>query len=289
MKTLLLVLSFVSFVSFSQLDPYFSTDGFAPFWNNPAATGSFNQFSVNTVYRNQWPSIPGRFQTLGFNLEADTEFGRRLSENKFNMPIGLNAIFQQHGPHSIQTINVPVSIPIALGEHSKLAVGVSAGIKRSSFDWSFSPFFSQNIFVVDRTDLDLNAGLFWYGKRHYLGLSTTNINRLSGDGFSGEMHYYVQAGYKFSVGKHYIFPMLNSAFQGGFNQTRLMTYFQFKEDLFSVGAGYTFSDAYLFALTGTIKQFKLAYVYDYYISQLTNVSGGSHELRLTYSIQKKDK
>lgn len=284
---LLLIISVLSGNSFSQQDPLFSSDGFTPFWNNPAATGSFNKFSVNTVYRNQWPALSGNVQNLGFNVEADITFGAKGSDKRLNMPLGINAIFQRIGPQRIQTVNVPLSIPIKIG-NSTLAFGVSAGIKNSSTDWS-QVTFGDPVPNQDGTVFDLNAGLFWYGKKHYVGISMTNATAPRISNYQLARHYYLQAGYKFNVGKHHIYPMINAGYVQGFSMLRAMTYFQFKEDVFSIGVGYNMRSSFVLGATVSLKKFKLAYLYDFYHSGLSFSAGNAHEVKLSYTIAKDKK
>lgn len=281
---LLFVFSMASFCALSQYDPVFTSDGFSPFWNNPAATGSLNKFSANIIYRNQWPSIPGNFNTLGFAIESDIKFGLKSSGKQLNLPIGLNAIFQQVGARRVQTINVPLSIPLKL-KNSTLAFGLSAGIKYIKYDWNGFLIGGPSFYEGGRS-LDLNAGVFWSGKKHYLGISVTNITSPKFDNYVINPNINFQAGYKFKIGKHYIYPMLNGASGGGFHYVTAMTYFQFKEDVFSLGAGFTPRQSYALAATVSVKQFKLAYVFDNTISTLSNASGGSHEFKLSYAIAK---
>jgi len=287
MKKLLLfltILSGTSFSSFSQQDPNFSSDGFTPFLNNPAATGSLNRFSVNAIFRNQWPAIPNQNKIMAFMVEGNTKFRFKSSEQQFNMPIGLNVILEKYGLLRIHTINVPISIPIKL-RNSTLAMGISTGIKRIEFDSTLLSF-GDPIQLQNSTELDLNTGVFWYGENHYLGFSITNFTAQNIGGFKRVRHFNFNAGYKFKIGKHYLFPMLNGTFVDGSNLIRSVVYFQFKEDIFSIGAGLSPRNSYSLAATVKIKQFKLAYVYDYFTSSLSNASGRSYEFRLSYAIAK---
>ncbi len=286
MKYLILLLSVISISSYSQQDPYFVSDGFTPFWNNPAATASKNTLSANTIYRNQWPALSWNIQNLAFNVEADVHIGGKSDyKNGLNIPLGINAIFEKNGPQRIQTINIPVAVPITLG-NSKLAVGVSAGVKNMSVNWAYVTF-GDPVPNQDGARFDLNAGLFWYGKRHYVGISGTNLTTPNFGGFQSARHYYLQAGYQFKVGQHAIYPMLNAAYVAGFQTVRTMAYFQFKEDVFSIGLGYNFRSSAAFGATVRIKKFKLAYYFEYFQSTLGNANGNAHEVRLSYSIPKK--
>ena len=285
MKYCILLLSFVSISSFSQDDPFLASDGFTPFWNNPAATASWNKFSINTTYRNQWPALSGNRQTLAFSTEADLYAGGKSSyRNVINLPIGFNAIFQSNGPQKIQSLNVPLSIPIKLGK-TTLAIGAAAGIKRIDYDWAKLTFGDPAIPTAGTT-FDLNTGLFWYGKRHYLGLSVTNLTSPKIGTYQRPRQYCFQAGYKIKLGNHTLFPMLNGTYVDGFYALRAMAYFQFKEDLFSIGAGFNHRSSVVASATVRIKKFKLAYVFEVYTSKLNNAQGNSHELRLSYTMPK---
>jgi hypothetical protein len=133
---------------------------------------------------------------------------------------------------------------------------------------------------------DLNAGVFWSGERHYAGFSVTNSTKPEIDGFQTARSYNVQGGYRFKIGNHYLFPMVSASTIGGFFHLRAINYFQFKEDVFSVGFGYGSKSNITLAATVRVKRVKLAYNYDIVLSRLSNSFAGSHEVRLVYAIPK---
>jgi hypothetical protein len=61
------------------------------------------------------------------------------------------------------------------------------------------------------TALSLNLGVFWYGEKHYVGISVRNLNAPRAGSLQSARPYYFQAAYKFKVGAHYLYPMLNGA------------------------------------------------------------------------------
>lgn len=287
MKKLVLsffLLALSSTATFAQSAPFFASDGFSPFWNNPAATASFHSFSSNLIYQNNWPAISGGFQTYAINIEADTKFGLKNRKQKLNLPIGLNVIYQQEYGIDIQTINIPISYPIKL-KKSTLAIGISAGLKRIMYHLN-GPFYGDPNHYVDVSRFDLNAGLFWSGKNHYLGISTTNIAEPTYNTFKIYRHINFQAGYRFKVGQHYIYPMLNAVKRSGNSLFRAMTYIQFKEDVFSLGAGISTYEIYYLGATVKVKQFKLAYLFYKDYATMGIYAAGSHEFRLSYVISK---
>ena len=292
MRIVLLALSFISLTGFSQLDPYFASDGFTSFWNNPASTGSFNQFSLSTAYQNMPFTGISPHQTFGFTMEKATDFGIKSLNQEFG--VGLNIILQQNGPLMLQTINLPISYSIPVSKHSFLSVGASFGMKRFNYDWSNIEPDIDHISMGSGSDLNLNSGLLWYSEKHYLGLSVTNIKPLlSGEvySYSERRQYNLQSGYRFNLGKHYIYPMVNYTLYPGIYPlrfTRIITHFQFREDLFSVGAGFTTNEDFLVALTGNIGHFKLAYVNRFANENLFSFKSFAHEFRLTYAIRKYD-
>lgn len=281
---LLSILSIVSTYSFSQKDLSFVSDGFSPFMNNPASTGSMNRFSTTAIYRNQWPSISNSFITYALALEADTKFGFKTTDKKLNMPIGLNVTSNKQGFFKTQDINIPISIPIEL-KNSTLAFGIAPGIKNISFHEDVI-IIGEPYYFEESTKFNLNSGLFWTGENHYVGISVTNLTEPVHYLYQSERHYNFQAGYKFKVGQHYIYPMLNGTSDFIVSYLRTMNYFQFKEDIFSIGVGYDSQNALSFAGTVRVNNFKLAYVYYQSFSSLSNASSGSHEFRLSYAIGK---
>jgi hypothetical protein len=63
----------------------------------------------------------------------------------------------------------------------------------------------------------------------------------------------------------------------------------FKYDIFTVGAWFRNSDAFILLLGIQHKRFRIGYSYDITVSRLTNQSGGSHEVSLGFTLPCKDK
>ncbi len=270
-KFLLLISFTTSFCVFSQNVRYFASDGFTPFSNNPASTGSFNTFSVNAIYRNQLPSIAHVFKTYSLSVEADTKFDLARSVKKYNIPIGLNAFSFQNNSRRVQGVNVPLSVPIKF-RNSTLAAGCAFGV----------------INTENSTGLDVNAGILWYGEKFYLGGSMTNLTTPDIGDAEMTRYYNIQSGYKFQLGEHYIYTMLNGTSDLIEESTvRLMAYFLFNESKFFAGVGGSIREAYVLAVGLSLKKFKVTYVQDIHVSKNTGSIYTSHEFRLSYTIPKK--
>jgi type IX secretion system PorP/SprF family membrane protein len=285
MKYLIVLFSLCSLNAFSQVNPTLSTDGFTPFWTNPAATGSWNKFSANATYQNQWPSLSENNQTINISSEWDLMWGGKASKNGFNMPVGLNAMHQSNGTQRILNVNLPISVPIKIGETS-LALGLAPGIHKVTTDLTQIVVGDPSPIAASVNAFDLNAGAFWYSERHYAGFSITNATQPEIDGFQTARSFNAQGGYRFKIGKHYLFPMVSASSIDGFFNLRAINYFQFKEDVFSVGLGYGSGSNITLAATVRVKAFKFAYNYTRTLSKLTNGFGSTHEVRLSYAIPK---
>lgn len=293
MRVLALILLMNSFVGFGQQDPFFVSDGFTPLWTNPASTGSWNKFSANLVGRLQWPGVNGAPSSAMLNSEYSFQL-----KNDHSLNVGIDLILEEIGQgaavkQNSQIFSVPINYSIKLKE-SRLAFGLSTGFRRISFsqDAPLIPPQSSTDPILPvasaGTVFSLDAGVFWSSSKFYLGLSSTQLTApfFPNISFNGATHYYLQAGYRFKVGQHYIFPQVNLKSDGAGLAFWNLNYFQFKEDIFSIGAGFSAGRELLLAATFRYKRFKIAYNFDLNFGPLSGYTAGSHEVRLSFAVPK---
>ena len=288
MKKFLILFLLLPFVSNSQQDPYFVTDGFGALWNNPASFGAKNKFAINTLGRLQWVGLGSGPRLIMVN----SEFGVDFSEFQFNnvagkIGIGANFIAAEAGGFKEQIFQVPLNYQFKIDE-TYLSLGISTGFRRIDFTdiiW-VSPQSPEDPLIPTQAQavFQLDAGMYWYSDKFHVGISTTQFTspRYDDINFQSARHYYLHGGYRFSLGEHFIFPQLQFKTDGTGLAFWNMNYFQFKEDIFSVGAGFGTNQI----LTGASFRFKfvkLAYNYGYDLSPLSNYTRGSHELRLSFA------
>ncbi len=173
--TALLVFTFASVQA--QQDPNFVSEGFSPFWNNPASFGSWNRFSVNAVGSIQPNGFSQPPQRLMTNFEFAIPAGELMNTNSlFEIGGGVNFIATSHGGVRQQIFQVPLNYQIQV-KNSALSFGFSPGFRRLDFSdvgW-ITPSPTPDPLIPDgkQATFQLDAGIFWYGERFYLGMSST--------------------------------------------------------------------------------------------------------------------
>lgn len=289
MRSLILsVFLFFSVASQAQQYPVFVSEGFTSFWNNPASFGSWNKFSFNAVGSLQWVGIESAPRSIMINAEHGVDFETQSDSWKnVRFGYGINVIVENVGFQNNFIFTVPLNYQIKIKE-SFLSIGIAPGFRKLSFDPSWVPPSPGFTIPPSPASFNIDAGLFWFNEKAYAGISSTRINRPH-SGSGGVRHYYVQGGYRFKIGQHYIFPQVHIAANSASTSFWNINYFQFKEDIFSVGLGFSYGSEILFAATARYKFLKLAYNYDLVMNPLSSYTSGSHQLRLSFIIDKAGK
>lgn len=293
-------------------DPVFTQYYAAPVKNNPAFTGLTEAPLVNLNYRNQWPAFDKAYVTynVGFTQFFDNlHSGFGLSIQADNAGQGLYRTTEVKGLYSYQL------------EPSKdifLKLGVDVGATSNAIGWEqllfpddIDPFLgpsthsSETIDPSSKTYLDIGAGGLLYNKHFYLGYAMAHINRpdnqfleVSNKLYEGlPIRYSVQAGGQILLGKqtshsghYYLAPSIGWFKQSNFIQFDMDVFMGFGK--FFAGGGYrnTISngDALKVGLGFAEDIFKIAYSYDYTLSDLSNASAGSHEISFILNFDKSD-
>lgn len=259
---------------------------------NPAYVGATENLNLGVLYRNQWTKIDGAPQTSTF-------FGNfKLSEN---MGAGLSVIADQLGPVRETNIYADIGYTITLKENHKLAFGLKIGATFHDiglnnlivFDPN-DPFFSQDI---SSTTPNIGAGLFYFSKNYYAGISVpnflssvhlnTNGKRLG----SETQHFFITGGYVFELSKKAKLKpsfLMKSAFDAPFSfdlNTNMLLY-----DRLEFGISYrnddSFSGLVNFAITA---QLNVGYAYDAVTSDIGKFAPSSHEVIIRYSFAEKER
>jgi hypothetical protein len=271
-------------VSGQDVDYNFDITG--PLVNNPASFGARNKLSAH-VMGQSYLDRHGSPQNLNINAEGSVSISNYMN---FHMPVfinfGLNSNFSSHYFIRNQEFNVPIAASFGI-KNTKLAFGVAPGFRRLTYSiFESIPPSTQPVPPVSAagTVFDLSSGVFWSGDQFYLGYSMNNMIQYKNSNILGPMKHDFSGGYRFKVKQHYIYPTLRFSYQDGFTRLVSMNYFQFREDLFSIAAGYALKDAIYVGASARLKKFKLSYMYDIIRSPLTNAHKGNHELKLSYLI-----
>lgn len=269
---------------FAQQKPQYTQYILNNFLLNPALAGIENYTDIKLGYRQQWTGVENApktiFATANFKLGDDYLWKNALSmpekdddpmsqnymQNYTASPphhgIGAILVSDKAGPIARIDANVTYAYHLKLSDRYNLSAGIGAGITNISFDLdqlktevAADPTFSN--VVTNQFKPDLNAGLWFYGPRLFIGASVQQLipqnlslsSNYSGNGAKEKPHLFLTAGYKFFLA----------------------------EDI----------DAYAAMIGFNIKKFiNLTYAYDVTTSSLNVASNGTHELMLGIQLDK---
>ncbi len=273
--------------SFGQQDPLLSQYMFNGLYLNPAYAGSHKYWSSTISYRNQWTGFDGAPET-GI-VAVDGPIAAK------NMGLGVIAMHDQIGVTRQNTFLLNYAYQLKTSEDTRFAFGVNAGLSQFSARlldltvWDQDDVFKQNITsqVLPR----FGAGIYYYGKRYYLGLSVPTLFAKQKDiSFDLDLsrstflrrHYLFTGGYVFDVSDEIkLKPSVllkyvkNAPLEADFNLSTVY------KNMFWVGASYRTGDAVVIILEyQTNSYFRVGYAYDITTSQLRKYSNGSHELMI---------
>lgn len=257
---------------------------------NPAAAGSNNHGEAKLLYRRQWLGAFDGAEPTTIIASVHTDIDRFP-----NVGVGATVFSDVTGPSRRVGAQLAYAYKITLDAGGTLALGLGAKLVQQSLDWtSLVTTDPDDPAIVGNNEsqfgTDFNAGIFIYDKEYYVGLTAAQLletqyefNPDDGTGLiNNARHFYVMAGYKYEVSDvvelepsvlvKYL-PSVPIQFDlnarliydkkywAGFNYR---TY-----DAIGILAGLTFNDDY-----------HLGYAYDLTTSELSTVSGGTHEIML---------
>jgi type IX secretion system PorP/SprF family membrane protein len=288
---------FINHSSFGQLDPVFSGDVGEHSWLNPATFGINNKLGVYATYRIDWVSAEVQPHPHKYLFSAESSFvldKEVLPEEawKSTIGVGINIVGDHFYETGTQYIKVPISKPIKIYS-SRLSFGIAPGLVRRSFLEEYTaPTNPSDPTIVSKTaqaNFDLDIGAHWNNEQIFASFSVVHLTspRFKGGKSRIPVHYYFSAKAKIDIWKCKIIPTLMIRNNDKFSALETQVFFQFKNEIATLGIGNRYGQAIIFSAATKIKQFGFAYFYDMNSSKLTNAVYGSHEFRLSYQIPNK--
>lgn len=266
---------------------------FNPVLINPAYAGSQEALRVTGTVRDQWTGLKGapKTQVLSIHSPLKTE----------NIGIGLTVLNDQLGVTKNTGAYADLVYSVKVNKkNNRLAFGVKLGMDFFRQDFS-------SLRINDNTDeiytdgfnyrknlFNVGAGIYYYGQRHYLGISTprmvkNKINAMADQTALQENHYYMFGGLVIKLNPainmrpSFIVKYVNNAplsIEGNLS-------FLFYEKIW-IGAMYRHKAATGLNIMYNINQnFRIGYAYDYQLTSLQKFSQGSHEIMLSYDLRSK--
>lgn len=294
-KLVTLSLSLFAGTLVAQQETQHSMYFFNPVLINPAYAGSQEALRITGTVRDQWTGLKGapKTQVLSIHSPLKTE----------NIGIGLTVLNDQLGVTKNTGAYADLVYSVKVNKkNNRLAFGVKLGMDFFRQDFS-------SLRINDNTDelytegfnyrknlFNVGAGIYYYGHRHYLGISTprmvkNKINAMADQTALQENHYYMFGGLVIKLNPainmrpSFIVKYVNNAplsIEGNLS-------FLFYEKIW-IGAMYRHKAAAGLNIMYNINQnFRIGYAYDYQLTSLQKFSQGSHEIMLSYDLRSKAK
>ncbi|GAA4306439.1 type IX secretion system membrane protein PorP/SprF [Nibribacter koreensis] len=198
-KILLPLLFFWAYTASAQQSAYHTQYIFNGLAINPAYAGSKGIINVNGLFRSQWTGVEGSPKTQ--TLAVDGAYNETVG-------LGLQLMNDEIGAQGQKSIMASASVGIKVGERSRLAFGLAAGIAQHYVDGTKLRMMDNDLDVAvpntKETKMlpDAKAGLFYNTERFYAGVSASNLIPTSKDfAFSPNRHYFVTSGYVFDISR----------------------------------------------------------------------------------------
>jgi type IX secretion system PorP/SprF family membrane protein len=294
MRKLLILLLLISSAKElrAQQDEQMSIYMYNPLYFNPAYAGSKDAISMTAVGRFQWINFKGAPRSQWFSIHAPLLFK--------SLGVGGHLVNDRIGTRDRTSVfaDISGSIAVSKNKRSRLAAGLSVGVDVMGYDFTNStvndvndPYFGQQF---SATKPNVGAGLFYYGDKFYVGLSSPRL--LEGKIRTDQdlvkqvnaRHFFLAAGYVFD---------LNSVLK--LKPSMLFKYtpktpitFDVNVSLLSyerlwTGIMYRFHESIGANVGVIIKNFTFGYVYDFPINGLLKHQSGSHEIFLQLDVKTK--
>lgn len=300
MKRFLATLSFLFYLySLSAQQPaQYSLYMLNKFNWNPAYAGLDNSLSITGVYRKQWVDLEGSPATQIVNAHMPVYI--------LGGGMGLQVENDVLGPERWLSANLAYSFHLDLSG-GILSLGLSGGIVQREIDGqkirtpggNYNGEFDHGdpilpLSLESAMTPTFNAGVYFQSERLEAGFSVRHLNEasvaFSTFNLSLVRNYFFTVGTNFDVGRS--FAVLPSVIvQSDLTQTQIdfSMLIQYEEKVFAGGSlrGYNTSslDAAALLLGFQISEkLRMAYAYDFTLSDLRNVSNGSHEILLSYNL-----
>ncbi len=260
---------------------------------NPAFAGQGNLLNLSILGRQQWVGVENAPKTFWASAEMPIRFMNRIHG------VGVNMSNDQIGLFSNTYINGQYAYKRKMGKNT-LNLGLQVGMASVGFD--ATRLYNPQSAAHSASDpamptasekasvLDAGLGATWLAPNYYVGLSSAHVLAPKynlGENFSSHIPrtYYLIAGGNINLSNplYQIQPSTLVKYSGNVWQMDLTTRFVYNK-LFNAGISWRKDDGFVFLLGASIKGFNVGYSYDWSTSAISVVSGGSHELYVTYSM-----
>ncbi len=304
MKQLLFILPFMLSLALSAQQPaQYSLFMMNKVNWNPAYAGMENSLIATGIYRSQWQGIEGNpiTQNIGVHLPV----------NIISSGFGINLENDELGAQSRTTGTAMFNYQMALSPKAVLSLGVSAGLSQRTLDGAKlrtpegnyvadAVFHNDALLPVTPISGSLatyGAGVYFLSERLEMGVAVRHLTEPSAnlsDALSMRLNraFFFNAQAHFDLSRNLTFhPAALVRSDAVQIQTDLAAIFRYNDNIMA-GASLRGYDSNSLDAVAMIVGFKLndhislAYAYDFTLSAINQVSNGSHEVMLSYDLNK---
>jgi len=261
---------------------------------NPAYAGSHQTLEFTALAREQWTGLEGAPSTQTFTAHSPLK-------NR-SIGLGLSIIHDKIGITSQFGVYGAYSYRIQFNNKGVLSMGLQAGFTQYQEDLTKlqgsirdpnDPNFSQD--QISKFMPNFGAGLYYYTKRLYMGLSAPHLVQNKLDNIETaysearqKRHYFYTTGYVFDLSRSIKFKpnLLFKVVEGAPLEIDINANFLFQELLW-LGVSYRSFDSFdAIVQLNVTEQFSIGYAYDFATTtELKRLHSGSHELMLNYRVK----
>jgi type IX secretion system PorP/SprF family membrane protein len=296
-------------------DPVFSQFYAAPMHINPALTGSTLDPRISLNYRNQWPSLSNAYVTYA------ASYDQFFDKAKSGLGLMVMSDVAGDGIYTTNKIAGSYAYNLEFNKDFYIKAGFEVGISQVTVNWDQLIFLDQidplrgpfdasgNAFPSEEERpfnlsayyADFSAGFLAYSKNFYGGFSVKHVNSPNESILATRsnfglvpLRFTLHGGAEISLRKSYnnrnnstfLSPNIMYVRQGEFQQLNVGAYANMESVFGGVWYRHAFgnADAAIFMVGSRYKMFKVAYSYDVTISELTNDTGGAHEVSVVIVI-----
>lgn len=295
---------FILFTDCYGQDPTFSQFYANPLYLAPSFAGATQEYRLGMTYRNQWPSVPGVFETYSISFDK--------AMPNFNSGIGVLATYDVAGSGNLSTTNIGLlySYDFNVNKDWHFRPGVNfkfyylgldigklifnSQLTGSGTTPSVSPPPFDNV-----ADVDFATSFLAYNDTYWGGFTLDHLLAPKTSFYGSDTHVPVKFNLfggmqlikktRLRVKLQEVLSIaLNFQVQQKFYQTDLGLYYYKSPLIFGLwyrGIPFVTSQAgdAIIGLVGIkTEQLRIGYSYDFTISNLISSTGGAHEISLTY-------
>jgi type IX secretion system PorP/SprF family membrane protein len=323
-RFLIYVLMLISVSLSAQQRPHYTQYIMNNYIVNPAIGGIENYVDVKLSMRNQWVGIEGAPRTMyatvhgpigkkdyrgsatSFDMKGQNPRGREYWSNytaaEPHHGLGLTAINYSTGYINRSTAYATYSYHQGLTGTTSLAAGFGLGfssfnINRSKITLAtaFDPAIGDATSNLTKIKPELNAGLWLYSSRYFLGLSAQQIipvrvNLVDSSAFKSTLvpHLFLTAGYRFFISEDFTaLPSTMIRYVAGLPVSVDINFKAQYRDLFWLGGNFRNGDGFSGMVGLNIAQtLNVSYAYDLNRGKylLSTMNRGTHEIVLGFTL-----